>query len=91
MEPFYVDRGSNRYLFYSGCWITEEHCTERIVGEYLWMWTAFFIMIGLYVFMFFSMLRGTIGGQTSTGNVERTAEEEEEEKESRRMAYSMLL
>jgi hypothetical protein len=48
-------------------------------------------MIGLYVFMFFSMLRGTIGGQTSTGNVERTAEEEEEEKESRRMAYSMLL
>lgn len=66
------------------CWITEEHCTERVVGEYLWMWISFFIMIGLYVFMSFLMLRGTIGAQ-------KVSEiEVEEVKESRRMAYSML-
>ncbi|KAJ3564915.1 hypothetical protein NP233_g7981 [Leucocoprinus birnbaumii] len=79
-------RGRSGYYGDTGywCWITEEHCPERVVGEYLWMWIAFFIMIGLYVYMFFMMLKGTIRTQ-------RNSEKEEEEvKESRKMAYSML-
>jgi len=56
------------------------------------MWIAFFVMILLYVFMFFWMLRETAGEQKKDGSTAvGTAEEELEEKESRKMAYSMLL
>lgn len=77
-------------LVVTGCWITEDYPVERITGEYLWLWISFFVMIGLYVFMFLVM-RGIVGMFNDTDDGTMTEEEQEEKRESKEIAYLMLL
>lgn len=60
------------------------------MGEYLWLWISFFAMIGLYVFMFLVM-RGIVKMPNDTADGMMTEEEEEEKRESKEIAYLMLL
>ena len=61
------------------------------MGEYLWLWISFFGMIGLYFFMFLVM-RGIVKMPNDTiANGVMTEEEAEEKRESKEIAYLMLL
>ncbi len=60
------------------------------MGEYLWLWISFFVMIGLYVFMFLVM-RGIVKMPNDGDEGIMTEEEQEETRESKQIAYLMLL
>ncbi|KAJ3569371.1 hypothetical protein NP233_g5100 [Leucocoprinus birnbaumii] len=63
------------------CWITRSYETERIVGEYLWMWIAFFVMIALYGSVSVSM----------SGIWKSKSSREGLDSESKQIAYLMLV
>jgi hypothetical protein len=82
-----------------GCWILSKFKTEKIVTEYLWMWTAGLAMLILYPIMFFVMKGWFIiddkgawhwhknYNPTYTG---QPVEETEEDTESKAIANLML-
>jgi len=84
------NRGQKHYYGDTGywCWITQDHPIERIAGEYVWLWISFFVMIGLYVFMFLVM-RGIVKMPNDVDDGGMT-EEEQEEKHELNIAYLML-
>jgi hypothetical protein len=43
----------------TGCWVGSHFTSERIIGEYFWMWFTALVSLGLYVPLFFC-LRGNI-------------------------------
>ena len=71
-----------------GCWIAAEYHVQRLVLDYVWMWTAAFFSIVLYVPLYF-ILRGSF---VLEGWALRTPEETTTETLPRsRLALKMLL
>ena len=46
-------------LLRAGCWVSARFTSERLVGEYIWLWLAAFISLLIYIPLFLC-LRGII-------------------------------
>ncbi|ETW87365.1 hypothetical protein HETIRDRAFT_431723 [Heterobasidion irregulare TC 32-1] len=82
--------GANRFYGNTGswCWIAAEYHVQRLVLDYVWMWTAAFFSIVLYVPLYF-ILRGSF---VLEGWALRIPEETKTETLPRsRLALKMLL
>jgi hypothetical protein len=82
----------------SGCWISDDFKTEKIVTEYLWVWLAAVVMTILYSVMF-AVMRGWFiidNGihwykNYNPSDIEKEEIETEEGKEMKAIANLLLL